>query len=123
MRHQNDKRLIPEQIMRRNTIEQTAICLSELGFFNGWGQWKNTVNQANKMTQKMGMSEVAFVRVRAFFAEKLCAKSIEEILLKDLWMVATPQERKTLGELLFRVMDKSTDESNSQELNEPYGGY
>jgi hypothetical protein len=104
-------------------MEQTTICLVEVDFFNDWDQWKNTINRPNTMKQKIGMSEVSSTRVSTFFTDKLGAKSKEEFLLRDLWSVATPKERKTLGELIFRVIDKTANEYGNQELNEPYGGY
>lgn len=97
--------------------------MSELDFFNDWDNWKNAINESSKMTQKIGKSEVASAKVSAFFARRLYVEGTDDGLLKDLWNVATPQERKALGELLFRVIDKSTGDSKSQVLDEPYGGY
>ena len=50
--------------------------------------------------------EVASVKVGDFLSKRICAESPEEALIKDLWEVADPEERKTLGKLLFKVMDK-----------------
>ena len=67
--------------------------------------------------------EIASVKVGDFLSKRLCAESKEEALIKDLWSVATPQERKILGKLLFKIMDKSTKKYGEKELDEPYGGY
>ena len=67
--------------------------------------------------------ELASVKVGDFLSTRLCAESKEDALIKDLWSVASPQERKVLGKLLFKIMDKSSKKYTEQELDEPYGGY
>jgi hypothetical protein len=108
-------------------VEKGAVCLSGGDFVNDWEKWKETVGEAIKTARKIGMPdkviEIASVKVGDFLAERLCAESKEEALIKDLWGVATPQERKTLGKLLFKIMDKSTKDYSEKELDEPYGGY
>jgi hypothetical protein len=108
-------------------MEKGTTCLSGGDFVNDWDQWKKTVGQVIKTARKIGMPdkliEIASVKVGDFLTERLCAESKEEALIKDLWSVATPQERKTLGKLLFKIMDKSTTEYSEKELDEPYAGY
>jgi hypothetical protein len=50
--------------------------------------------------------EIAAVKVGDFLSKRLCVESKEEALIKEFWEVATPDERKTLGKLLFKIMDK-----------------
>ena len=89
---------------------QGTICLSGGDFIKDWDQWKKTVNEAIKTARKVGMPdkliEIAAVKVGDFLSKRLCVESKEEALIKDLWDVATPDERKTLGKLLFKIMDK-----------------
>lgn len=92
-------------------MEQGTTCLSGGDFIKDWDQWKKTVGEAIKMARKVGMPdkliEVASVKVGDFLTKKLCAESKEEALIKELWEAATPDERKTLGKLLFKIMDKA----------------
>ena len=92
-------------------MEEGTTCLSGGDFIHDWDQWKKTVGEAIKTARKIGMPdkliEIASVKVGNFLTERLCAESKEEALIKDLWRVATPQERKTLGKLLFKIMDNS----------------
>jgi hypothetical protein len=91
-------------------MEQGTTCLSGGDFIKDWDQWKKTVNDAIKTARKIGMPdkliEIASVKVGDFLVKRICAESKEEALIKELWEVATPDERKTLGKLLFKLMDK-----------------
>jgi len=91
-------------------MEEGATCLSGGDFLKDWEQWKKTVGEAIKTARKLGMPdkliEVASVKVGDFLTKRVCAESPEEALIKDLWDVADAEERKTLGKLLFKVMDK-----------------
>jgi len=91
-------------------MEEDAKCLSGGDFLKDWEQWKKTVGDAIKTARKLGMPdrliEVASVKVGEFLTTRVCAESPEEALIKDLWSVANADERKTLGKLLFKVMDK-----------------
>jgi hypothetical protein len=95
---------------RRNAMEQGTTCLSGGDFIKDWEQWKKTVNDAIKTARKIGMPdkliEIASVKVGDFLVNRICAESKEEALIKELWEAATPDERKTLGKLLFKIMDK-----------------
>ncbi|MFC1902168.1 DUF3243 family protein [Chloroflexota bacterium] len=91
-------------------MEEGAKCLSGGDFLKDWEQWKRTVGEAIKTAKKLGMPdkliEVASVKVGDFLTKRVCAESPEEALIKDLWEVADPEERKILGKLLFKVMEK-----------------
>jgi hypothetical protein len=91
-------------------MEQGLTCLSGGDFIKDWDQWKKTVNEAIKTARKVGLPdkliEIASVKVGDFLSKRLCVESKEEALIKEFWEVATPDERKTLGKLLFKIMDK-----------------
>jgi hypothetical protein len=92
-------------------MEEGTTCLSGGDFMKDWDQWKKLVNEAIKTARKVGMPdkiiELASVKVGDFLAKRLCAESKEEALVKELWEAASPDERKTLGKLLFKIMDKA----------------
>ena len=108
-------------------MEQGTTCLTGGDFTKDWEQWKNTVGEAIRIARKIGtpdkLIELASVKVGDFLSTRLCAESKEEALIKELWEVASPPERKVLGKLLFKIMDKSSRKYTEKELDEPYGGY
>jgi hypothetical protein len=91
-------------------MEQGTTCLSGGDFIKDWDQWKKTVNEAIKTARKVGLPdkliELASVKVGDFLSKRLCAESKEEALIKELWDAGNPDDRKTLGKLLFKIMDK-----------------
>jgi hypothetical protein len=91
-------------------METGTTCLSGGDFIKDWDQWKKTVNEAIKMARKIGMPdkliEIASVKAGDFLSTRLCAESKEEALIKELWDAASADERKTLGKLIFKIMDK-----------------
>ena len=46
------------------------------------------------------------VKVGDFLAKKVCPATPEEQLMKDLWGVATQDERKTLAALMFKLVQQ-----------------
>ena len=102
-------------------------CLSQRDFLVDWDQWISKVDQAAKTTDKITFPdkslEINSVKVSKFLTERLLVESQEKSLIKDLWNVATPGERKIIGELLFRIMDESFRGARKQAPEEPYGGY
>jgi len=105
---------------RRNQMEQNTTCLSGGDFIRDWDQWKKIVGEAIKTARKIGMPdkliEISSIKAGEFLTQRLCVESKEEALIKDLWSVATPQERKTLGKLLFKIMDTSAREKTGDKL-------
>ena len=91
-------------------MESGATCLSGSDFLKDWDQWKQTVSEAIKTARKLGMPdkliEVSSIKVGDFLTRRICAESPEEKLIKELWEAGSADERKVLGKLLFKVMDK-----------------
>lgn len=91
-------------------MEVGTTCLSGGDFIKDWDQWKKTVNEAIKTARKVGLPdkliELASVKVGDFLTKRLCTESKEEALIKELWDAGSPEDRKTLGKLLFKIMDK-----------------
>jgi hypothetical protein len=91
-------------------MAEETTCLHGGDFINDWDQWKKILAEAIKNARKIGMPdkviELASVKVGDFLTKRLCVESKEEALIKDLWDVGTPDERKVLGKLLFKIMDK-----------------
>ncbi len=102
-------------------------CLSQGDFLVDWDQWISKVDQAAKTTDKITFPdkslEIDSKKASQFLSGRLLVVSQENSLIKDLWNIATPGERKVIGEILFRLMHKSARRAGKQAPDEPYGGY
>jgi hypothetical protein len=93
-------------------MQEETTCLKGGDFIKDWDQWRKTVGEAIRTARKLGMPdrmiEVASVKIGDFLSKRLCVESKEEALIKELWDAADANERKTLGKLLFKIMDKES---------------
>jgi hypothetical protein len=92
-------------------MEEKTTCLNGGDFLKDWNQWRQTVHEAIQNARKLGMPDqlivVASTKVGDFLSTRLCAATPEEALIKELWDAAEPNERKVLGKLLFKIMEKA----------------
>jgi hypothetical protein len=75
-----------------------------------WKTWRASLKDAIAQGKKYGLSDDEIkswaVEVGDYLAKNVCAGTAEEALLKELWDIATPDERKTLGALIFKLVGK-----------------
>ena len=73
-----------------------------------WKTWRSSLIDAIQLGREFGMSDEDIkawaVKIGDYLSEKVCAGSAEEALLKELSDVASPAERKTLGNLIFKLV-------------------
>ena len=97
-------------------MEEKTTCLNGGDFLKDWNQWRQTVHEAIQNARKLGMPDqlivVASTKVGDFLSTRLCAATPEEALIKELWDAAEPNDRKVLGKLLFKIMEKAPVGSN-----------
>ena len=83
-------------------------CLSALDYVKDWNTWRKTLKEGIAEAKKFGVSDETIktlaVKMGDFLAEKVCPQTKEEELLKEMWTVATPEERKTLATVVFKMM-------------------
>ncbi len=83
-------------------------CLEVMDFLKDWTNWRNTLKEGIAAARKIGMSDAEIqdlaTRVGDFLAEKVCPATKEEELLKEMWDIATPEERKTIATVLFKMV-------------------
>jgi hypothetical protein len=88
--------------------EQVTKCISTLDFTKDWTTWRDTLKEAIMAAKGIGLSDESIqniaVTVGDFMAEKVCTSTPEEALIKDMWSVASPDERKVLATLIFRIL-------------------
>ena len=83
-------------------------CLDSMDFVKDWQTWRDTLHEAIAGAKKFGLSEDVIrdmsVKVGDFLAEKVCPATKEEQLLKEMWDVATPEERRTIAALMLKLV-------------------
>ena len=83
-------------------------CVSAMDFMKDWNQWKSTLKEAIDQGRKFGLSDDTIKSLSAsvgdFLATRVCPATTEEELLRDMWEVATPEERRTLATLIFKMV-------------------
>lgn len=84
-------------------------CIEAMDFMKDWDQWKSTLNEAINQGRKLGLSDDTIKSLSAsvgdFLATRVCPATKEEELLRDMWEVASPDERKILATLIFKMVD------------------
>ena len=83
-------------------------CLDSMDFVKDWQTWRATLHEAIAGAKKFGLSDDVVkdmsVKVGDFLAEKVCPATKEEQLLKEMWDVATPEERRTIAALMLKLV-------------------
>jgi hypothetical protein len=84
-------------------------CLQAMDFLKDWKTWRGSLNEAIGAARKFGVSDETIedlsVKVGDFLAEKVCPATKEEELLREMWDLATAEERKTLASLIFKMVE------------------
>jgi len=83
-------------------------CLDSMDFVKDWQTWRDTLHEAIAGAKKFGLADDVIkdmsVRVGDFLAEKVCPATKEEQLLREMWDVATPEERRTIAALMLKLV-------------------
>ena len=83
-------------------------CMDSMDFVKDWQTWRDTLHEAIQGARKFGLSDDVIkdvsVRMGDFLAERVCPATKEEELLKEMWDVATPDERRTIATLMFKLV-------------------
>ncbi|MDD2777866.1 MAG: DUF3243 domain-containing protein [Methanocellales archaeon] len=91
-------------------MKETQKCINAMDYVGNWVAWKGHLKDAIKQGKKFGMSDEMIktlsVKVADFLAKRVCPATPEEKLMIEMWDVATPDERKTLATIMFKIIDK-----------------
>lgn len=81
-----------------------------MDFVKDWSSWREHLQDAIERGRDFGMSDEMMqklsIKVGDFLANKVCPATPEEVLMKDLWDVASQKERKILATLMFKLVEK-----------------
>lgn len=90
------------------TMEKNE-CLALFDYVSDWQNWRETLHKAIGEARSLGWSDKEIKdtakRVGDFLAERVCPATPEEKLLQELWNAGSPEERKILATLLFKIME------------------
>ncbi len=85
-------------------------CIEAMDFMKDWDTWRSTIREAISQARDLGLSEETIQQIgRAlanFLSEKVCPATPEEELLKEMWNVSDPEERKVLTRILFKMIEE-----------------
>lgn len=74
-------------------------------------KWKTFLESRVEQAKKAGMSDEVIAQlayqIGNFLSEKVDPENREERLLKELWDVATEDERKTLARVIIKFVERS----------------
>lgn len=94
--------------MKGKTDEEK--CISAIDYTGDWDAWLDRLHNGIKSAEKLGMSEERIQKIGRRLADHLsksiCASTPEEQLMKDLWNVASEEERETMTSVFFKLLDK-----------------
>jgi len=83
-------------------------CVAAMDFIKDWKTWRETLKEGIHQARKLGVSDAVIqsmaTKVGDFFSQKVCPATKEEELLKQLWDVGTPDDRKVLATLIFKLV-------------------
>jgi len=83
-------------------------CIAGMDFMKDWTTWRESLHDAIQEGRKYGMTDNEIkewaVAIGDYLADNVCAGTKEEALLKELWEVATAEERRTLATLIFKMV-------------------
>ena len=86
-------------------------CAEAVEIMKDWSSFKNSLRQGIETARKLGMSDqqiqTASVRVGDFLNEKICPGTREEQVLKDMWDVSSPEERRSEASVLYKMITRS----------------
>ncbi len=75
---------------------------------NDWPTWRDNVKERIAVAHKFGVPDETVraiaTRVGDLLAKKASPTTQEEKLLKEMWNVATPDERKTITTLILKMV-------------------
>ena len=90
-------------------VDKKLQCINMMEYVGDWNAWRKNLRRAVTVGKKVGMSdqeiEALATQIGDFLAEKVCPATPEEELLKDMWGVASPEERGTMAALIVKLSE------------------
>jgi len=90
-------------------MDKTAQCIQSMEFSDKWEKWKKTFKESIQSSRTYYQDETVVnlvSKLNIFLEKRVCSSSAGEEIVKTLWDVASPEERRTLATLFFRIVDQ-----------------
>ncbi|NIQ37632.1 MAG: DUF3243 family protein [Proteobacteria bacterium] len=88
---------------------ETTKCINAMDFVKDWETWRSTLHEGIAEARKFGVSDEVIkemgVKIGDFLAKKICPATKEEELLRKFWDVGTPEERKAIASMMFKLAE------------------
>lgn len=81
-----------------------------MDIMDNWNDWRKTLGKAVDLGETVGMSDKTITnvaeKVGAFLSNNVDPHNDEERLLKEMWDVASEEDREVLARLVVKIADK-----------------
>lgn len=98
------------KMITRDESRSGNSCVQPPDVMKDWSSFKKSLREGIETGHKLGMSDSAIqnaaVQVGDFLNDKICPANSEEQLLKDMWDVSTPEERKAMASAIYKMILK-----------------
>lgn len=79
-----------------------------MSVLDNFQEWKNFLSERVNQAQSLGMdnqsiNDIAY-ELGDYLAKDINPQNEQELLLRDLWNVAGPEEQKTIAELMVKLV-------------------
>jgi len=90
-------------------VDEKLQCINLIEYVGDWDEWRKNLRRAVKAGKKIGMSEQEIealaTQIGDFLVEKVCPATPEEELLREMWGVASNDERRTIAGLIVKMSE------------------
>ncbi len=90
--------------------EEKEKCVAAMDVMKDWDTWLETLQQGMELARGIGLSEDELKDISQglldYITDEFCPATDEEKVLREMWGVATPEERRTLVDIFFKLMEK-----------------
>ena len=90
-------------------VDKKLQCINLMEYVGDWEKWRGNLRRAVSVGKSVGMSEQEIeglaTQIGDFLAEKVCPATPEEELLREMWNVAEPEERKMIAGLMVKMSE------------------
>lgn len=81
-----------------------------MDLMDNWNDWRKTLGKAVDLGETVGMSDKTITnvaeKVGTFLSNNVGPHNDEERLLKEMWDVASEEDREVLARLVVKIADK-----------------
>jgi hypothetical protein len=90
-------------------VDTKLQCINLVEYVADWEKWRKNLRRAVTVGKQVGMSdqeiEALATQIGDFLAEKVCPATPEEELLKEMWNIGEPEERKVIARLMIKMSE------------------